>query len=73
MNRAPARAAEQAAAVLDELKPQTDRAVALISAAELDGLLQTLLLARFVDLGSEEKDSLFQRSRRAAIVIFIQS
>jgi hypothetical protein len=52
---------DQVAAILKELKSQTDRGTAIIAAAVLDDLLHQLLLARFIQLGSERHDSLFDR------------
>src|SRR5580704_5308213 len=52
---------EQITAFLDELKTQTDRGVAVIAAAALDEILQMVLLARFIELGSERKDMIFSK------------
>jgi hypothetical protein len=52
---------EQVRAFLDELNSQTDRGAAVIAAAVLDDLLQMLLTARFIALGSERHDVLFKR------------
>ncbi len=52
---------EQITAFLAELETQTDRGVAVIAAAVLDELMQMLLLARFIKIGSERKDALFQK------------
>ena len=53
--------AEQITAFLDELKTQTDRGIAVITAAVLDELLQMLLIARFIKLGSQHKEALFDK------------
>jgi hypothetical protein len=52
----------QVAAFLDELKSQTDRGTAVIAAAVLDDLLEILLTARFIELGSDRHDGLFKRT-----------
>jgi Kef-type K+ transport system membrane component KefB len=52
---------EQVTSFLQELKIQTDRGAAVIAAAVLDEILQMLLLARFVEIGSERRDTLFTK------------
>src|SRR5438876_787528 len=53
---------EQISAFLQELKTQTDRGAAIIAAAVLDELLELLILDRFIKLGSERRDALFDRT-----------
>jgi len=53
---------EQIAAFLEELKSQTDRGTAVIGAAVLDDLLIQVLTERFVKLGSERYEGLFDRT-----------
>jgi hypothetical protein len=53
---------KQVAAILEELKSQTDRGTAIIAAAVLDDVLNQLLTARLIKLGSDRHDSLFSRT-----------
>jgi hypothetical protein len=53
---------EQVAAILEELKSQTDRGTAIIAAAVLDDVLSQLLTARLIKLTSDRHDSLFKRT-----------
>ena len=53
---------EQIAAFLEELKSQTDRGTAVIAAAVFDDLLIQVLTARFIKLGSDRLESLFDRA-----------
>jgi hypothetical protein len=53
---------EQIAIFLEELKTQSDRGAAVIAAAVLDDLLELLILERFIELGSERRESLFKRT-----------
>jgi hypothetical protein len=53
---------EQVAAILKELQSQTDRGSAIIAAAVLGDLLNQLLTARLIKLGSDRHDSLFNRT-----------
>ena len=53
---------DQVAAILEELKSQTDRGTAIIAAAVLDDLLHQVLVARLIQLGSERHEGLFERT-----------
>jgi mannitol operon repressor len=53
---------DQISSFLKELNTQTDRGAAIIAAAVLDELLQMVLVARFIELGSERKEALFERT-----------
>jgi hypothetical protein len=53
--------ADDVTAFLEELKTQTDRGAAVIAAAVLDEILQMLLVARFIEIGSERKDAIFTK------------
>lgn len=53
---------EQVAAILEELKSQTDRGTAIIAAAVLDDVLNQLLTARLIKLGADRHESLFRRT-----------
>src|SRR3979490_3238118 len=53
---------EQISAFLKEVKSQTDRGAAIIAAAVLDDLLEQVILARLIALGSERRDTLFDKT-----------
>jgi DNA-binding MltR family transcriptional regulator len=59
MAKSKSHTATQVAEFLEELKSQTDRGTAIIAAAVLDDLLNQLLTARLLNLGSDRHDSLF--------------
>jgi hypothetical protein len=52
---------QQVQAILDEVKSQTDRGAAIVSAAVLDDILRMLILARFIELSVTRKEALFDR------------
>jgi DNA-binding MltR family transcriptional regulator len=52
---------EQITALLDELKKQTDRGVAIIASAVLEEIVALMILHRLVDLGSERRDAMFAK------------
>jgi hypothetical protein len=53
---------EQMQAVVDEIAKQTDRGAAMIAASVIDGILEHLIIARFVELSSNRKRALFGQS-----------
>jgi hypothetical protein len=47
---------QQVQAILDEVKSQTDRGAAIVSAAVLDDILRMLILARFAARSQAERE-----------------
>ncbi len=53
--------ADQIKTFLDEVKTQSDRGTAVLASSVLDELLELLILARFIEIGSERREMLFEK------------
>jgi hypothetical protein len=61
MAKATVHSKEQVKAFVEEVKTQSDRGTAIVATAILDELLALIISARFIELSSERRDTLFTR------------
>src|SRR5687768_9142964 len=62
MAKKPLHTSEQITAFLEELKTQSDRGVAIVAASVLEEITKGLILARLIELSSDRRDTLFEKT-----------